>query len=203
MEIDFGKSYKKRTAAVKTNNFSKFSRRITLLLSALVVTFTVGLVSGLSLDKFDKAQTNNETQFANVAPPAIKDTVQVNRVQNSEVKVSQEQAKSLEPPKAKPTIEKEASPKTLVAANANKENDSKKTEDNASHLILAKVYDDPNEAHRFGLQLQKKGFPVFLAASGNRMKLYVGPIEGEANARKQLAQIKGLPDFQGAILYRK
>lgn len=201
MEIDFGKSYKRRTATVKkTNNFSNLSRRITLLLSGLVVTFTVGLVSGLSLHKLE-AQDNRETEFANVPPAALRDNVQINRVQKPEAEISQpkEKNKAQVLEQDKPITPKETSANIVK----NKTKDLKQEKDQTSHLILAKVYDDPNEAHRYGLQLQKEGLPVFLAASGNRMKLYVGPIEGEKKARQQLAQIKRLPDFQGAILYRK
>ncbi|MDW8306835.1 MAG: SPOR domain-containing protein [Leptospiraceae bacterium] len=71
------------------------------------------------------------------------------------------------------------------------------------YLILARIYSDEKEAYRHGHQLKQMGFPVFLAKSGQKTKIYVGPLEGKKEAYEQLAKIKAMSNFRGAILYKK
>jgi cell division septation protein DedD len=72
-----------------------------------------------------------------------------------------------------------------------------------SYLILAKIYPDEKEASLAGLNLKRSGLNAFMARNGRKVKLYVGPIEGRAQAYEVLAQVKKNPEFSGAILYRK
>lgn len=201
MEIDFGKAHQVHRNAQRVkreSSFTKLSRKMAIVASALIITFTVGLVSGLGLNKFQgDSNPNNELISPNVSP-TVSDDVQIQRAEtSSQLPQELNQAK-----KQTPTQQAEKTSAVSQAAAKNNVSDSLQN-DKYSHLILAKVYEDANMAHSAGLKLQKKGLPVFLAASGKRMKLYVGPVQGEKNARNLLAQIKKLPDFRGAILYRK
>lgn len=99
-------------------------------------------------------------------------------------------------------------PKTPVD-NINKESTSPKKieqtikESKEVYLILARIYEDEKEAYRQGRELKEQGFPVFLAKSGNKTKVYVGPLEGKEQAYGELAKIKAMANFRGAILYKK
>ncbi len=72
-----------------------------------------------------------------------------------------------------------------------------------AYLILARIYVDEKEAHRQGMVLKKEGLRVFLARSGEKMKVYVGPVEGKDEAYEVLAKVKKHTEFKGAILYEK
>lgn len=72
-----------------------------------------------------------------------------------------------------------------------------------SFLILAKIFPDEKEASLAGLNLKRSGHKAFMARNGKRVKLYVGPIDGKAEAYEMLARLKKTPEFSGAILYRK
>jgi cell division septation protein DedD len=72
-----------------------------------------------------------------------------------------------------------------------------------SFLILAKIYPDEKEASLAGLNLKRNGMKAFMARNGKKVKLYVGPIDGKAQAYEALGQLKKNPEFAGAILYRK
>ena len=72
-----------------------------------------------------------------------------------------------------------------------------------SYLILAKIYREKAKAHKQGLILKHKNLPVFLTENGNKMKVYVGPIQGKTEAYNMLAKVKSVPVFKGAILYKK
>lgn len=72
-----------------------------------------------------------------------------------------------------------------------------------SYLILAKIYPDEKEASLAGLDLKRSGMNAFMARNGKKVKLYVGPIDGKAQAYEVLGQLKKKPEFAGAILYRK
>ncbi|GAB4434622.1 MAG: hypothetical protein OHK0011_17760 [Turneriella sp.] len=72
-----------------------------------------------------------------------------------------------------------------------------------SFLILAKIYPDEKEASLAGLNLKRSGMKAFMARNGKKVKLYVGPIDGKAQAYETLGQLKKNPEFTGAILYRK
>lgn len=72
-----------------------------------------------------------------------------------------------------------------------------------AYIILARIYDDEREAHRQGLVLKKEGLDVFLARSGDRMKVYVGPVEGKQEAYGVLMKVKKHSEFKSAIMYKK
>lgn len=73
----------------------------------------------------------------------------------------------------------------------------------ASYLILAKIFPDEKEASLAGLNLKRNGQKAFMARNGKKVKLYVGPIEGKAEAYETLAKLKKNSEFSGAILYKK
>lgn len=194
MEIDFQKLNRSKSGShnfiKKQDNIQSFSRKLALGVSALVVTFTIGLISGMSLgglqnfntSSFAPTQATQELVTPDVAPQqetTLNDSVQIN-VANAQ------------------TSENSATPQTQI----DNEDKDKKTS-TSSYLILANIYENKNSAHSAGLMLQKESIPVFLAASGTKMKLYVGPVEGEKSARNLLARIKKMPEFRGAILYKK
>ncbi|MBX3724069.1 MAG: SPOR domain-containing protein [Turneriella sp.] len=81
--------------------------------------------------------------------------------------------------------------------------DSASKEGKGSYLILAKIFPDEKEASLAGLNLKRNGQKAFMARNGKKVKLYVGPIEGKAEAYEALAKLKKNSDFSGAILYRK
>lgn len=80
---------------------------------------------------------------------------------------------------------------------------SKEKHIGGSFLILAKIFPDEKEASLAGLNLKRSGHKAFMARNGKRVKLYVGPIEGKAEAYEMLARLKKNSEFSGAILYRK
>jgi len=81
--------------------------------------------------------------------------------------------------------------------------EKRETDNTGSFLILAKIYPDEKEASLAGLGLKRSGHKAFMARNGKKVKLYVGPIDGKADAYEALAQLKKNSEFSGAILYRK
>ena len=81
--------------------------------------------------------------------------------------------------------------------------EKRETDNVGSFLILAKIYPDEKEASLAGLGLKRDGLKAFMARNGKKVKLYVGPIDGKADAYEALARLKKNSEFSGAILYRK
>lgn len=81
--------------------------------------------------------------------------------------------------------------------------EKRETDNTGSFLILAKIYPDEKEASLAGLGLKRNGLKAFMARNGKKVKLYVGPIDGKADAYEALAVLKKNNEFAGAILYRK
>lgn len=85
-----------------------------------------------------------------------------------------------------------------------KDKTQEKVKDNGiTYLIYAKSYSDREQAYLHGRNLKKGGFPVFLARSGEKMKVYIGPVTGKKEAYNMLARVTRIPEFKGAILYEK
>ncbi len=104
---------------------------------------------------------------------------------------------------AAPDTEK-VSDNVRVTRSEERINTEKREIDNTgSFLILAKIYPDEKEASLAGLGLKRSGHKAFMARNGKKVKLYVGPIDGKADAYEALAQLKKNTEFSGAILYRK
>jgi cell division septation protein DedD len=104
---------------------------------------------------------------------------------------------------AAPETEK-VSDNVRVTRSEEKSDAAKPAVDNTgSFLILAKIYPDEKEASLAGLGLKRNGLKAFMARNGKKVKLYVGPIDGKADAYEALALLKKNNEFAGAILYRK
>ncbi len=194
-DIDFGKAYRRRPAQQADRNQSKpagsklhgLMGRLTFGVSIFVVAFTIGLVAGMHFQK----QRISAQLDADIAEQEVNKT--------SNVAAAGIDKKECEPPHSwdaelNRCIRKKEKPAETKILQPGKKN---------SYIILGKIYPDKKKAYKAGLTLMKQGIKVFLAESGNRMKLYVGPVEGKKEAYNMLARIKKHTEFRGAILYKK
>lgn len=197
-DIDFGKFYRKnRPFAVPESRREKqqpprgngSASGVTVIFAVAVFCLAVGFFFGTQLQKHRYSQQieanvgSDEVSTANISP-AVKSTQLEESVKVHSVPADKE---------AKKNVKKSASTKVVTQATKQKD----------TYLILAKIYPDEKEASLNGLNLKRNGLPVFLARNGKKLKLYVGPIEGRTEAYNVLGRVKNMPDYQGAILYRR
>ncbi len=129
------------------------SRYIFILSTVLLVTFIVGMVSGLYVNKHSIPQ---EVTTHNLSPTPI------------------EQA-------------------SIPQIDTHKE----------TYLIWVKTGKDKKQIYQQGLFLKKQELPVFLSKSGDKFKIYVGPLYGTDEAYSTLAFVKQYPLFRGSILHKR
>lgn len=197
-DFDFGKHYQKnlsaRAGVENPGGSSAWVKKLSLLGSIVIVTFFMGMITGIYYQK-ERFQApsgenggENITQTLNVNPNQGDGESQEEILKSI---VSGDSSKSTKTPAGNKNSEKpDAMSKALQS-------------DQIEYIILAKIYPSYEEAHLNGLKLQKIGLPVFLTESGQKMKVYVGPIGGKTRAYNMLSQIKKIREFNGAILYKK
>ena len=201
--MDFGRLYKGKTGPERSFASERPKRhwlsKLSLLVTIMTVAFVLGLFAGTQWQKHKFAQNveeqaiSQEFKSANITPVKTPSDSQSGEVHAGDETEKQKQAKN----QGKREAEKNSEQK--------KYSDLKKklSEDNESYLILARMYQSKEEAHQKGLKLKKRELPVFLAKSGDKMKVYVGPVKGKNQAYSMLAKVKKLPEFSGAIMYKK
>ncbi len=196
-DIDFGRFYRQKRrvslsemAQEKKRRHSPLSNRNTLLAIAAMGIFLAGLVFGSRWERYSYTRQieNNavgeEISTANIAPPETKEIHNSIRIEKNSEALAQP-----------------ANEKKVVAVQEQVEQALKNSKD--AYLILAKIYSDEKDAYLHGRELKKQGLPVFLARSGKKVKVYVGPIEGKNAAYQHLSLVKSMPEFRSAIMYKK
>ena len=226
-DIDFGRLYKSQRKHhsseyrsplhEKDNNYrSPLFRTSTFLIFLFLFAFTIGLASGVyireSKDSYNReniqgkkyllSKNQNTNEFA---------SANIGNSQNNSLNPYREDFDSIKFPanEVQENPSSASSPDDILENETEaKNNNSDLLEENTvksndSYLIWAKTYENKQEAYRYGLALKKKGLPVFLARSGARLKIYVGPIHGKNEAYQMLAKVKSFLPFKGAILHKK
>ena len=195
-DVDFGRMYKYRHTKQRPDSFvqpGKFQQKLGVLLLVAFLSYIFGLFSGI---QFERYQTQKAVAFGQA------DEMQVSANINNEdidprINISADLSASEEPQN-----NNEASNDNILE-NENQNIKDVLKSDQSSYLILARMYKEKARAYYNGSILQKKGLPVFLAESGSKMKVYVGPVRGKNDAYKMLAKVKKVPEFSGAIMYKK
>ena len=192
-DFDFGKYYQKNGLdSAGATGGPTWIKKLSLLGSIVIVTFFMGMITGIiyQKDRFappvDGSQDSGVTQTSNINPDQAESTEEILNGITSNSSTQEQSSSSVQ----EKTAQNRGLPQALQS-------------DQAEYIILAKIYSSYEEAHLNGLKLQKVGLPVFLTESGQKMKVYVGPITGKNRAYNMLAQIKKLREFNGAILYQK
>lgn len=196
-DIDFGRIYRNRSKTgqghLKTEHVKNPVKNKLIIIGTIAFAFfVVGIFTGLRIQEYritssieasatDAGSENNEEIT----------TANVNTEETEDKKISDSVR-----------IDRHQAGKN---ASAEKEKDLKKKLEAGkdSYLILASIYSEKKEAHYQGHKLRKAGLPVFLARNGQKLKLYVGPVKGRSSAYEMLAKVKNMPQFNGAILYKK
>jgi len=188
-DFDFGKYYKNNrnsitgdSRRVNKEEGSPWTRKLSIIGAIISVSFFLGMYTGVTIKQTKVIDSNSPLSFEEgQADNNILSDV------NSRI-----------PKDSNANVEKLGQNKHTQSELAEKLQSK-----DAEFIILAKMYSSKEKAHYHGLQLQKQGFPVFLAENGNKMKLYVGPISGKKSAYSTLAQVKGVAEFKSAIMYQK
>lgn len=184
-DIDFSRYYRRgRRAGAYSGSEAQEPRsstpfqvnKLSLYLAIAFSSLAIGFIGGTQLQK-NKMTREIEGK---VVPDSI-----------ATANVAQPQANGIEEEKVSETV-RLTRPEEKTAS-----------EPKASYLILAKIFPDEKEASLAGLNLKRNGQKAFMARNGKKVKLYVGPIEGKAEAYETLAKLKKNSEFSGAILYKK
>ncbi len=185
-DIDFGNAYKTRNTAPPyrrrkndKNTFYSGSTKISLFIFIFLLSFALGLLSGVYLNKNKNLLEAKNIKTA-LKPP--KDIFVVDNINSSEKNVDK--------------FKKDKTDKHPFRIALEQQNQD-------SYLIWAKTYGNKRDAYQYGLLLKEKGFPVFLARSGSNFKIYIGPIKGKKKAYQFLGEVKKITPFRGAILHKK
>ncbi|MDH5717360.1 MAG: hypothetical protein OEZ22_06950 [Spirochaetia bacterium] len=188
-DIDFVKILKTKNKIPKKPVYSKKIKRtnsgynynkLIIGLGAVVIIFFLGILGGIrwQMHKFDYNKIDLEKN-EDLSLSTANINPEINKENNNR---SKEEKITLNP--------------------GNSTKSPLKFEEDA-YLILCRKYSDKKEAHRQGFMLKKTGIPIFLVETGSKMKIYAGPITGKDDAYTLFAKIKAMPEFNGAILYKK
>jgi len=158
------------------------NKRFSVYISVSLVIFFAGFIAGVKVEHNKIARVNNTI---NSSSADLEKEINSSNISNPKSIVKTEENKK--------ETSAPSNTELLTAIQSEK----------SEYLILAKIFTSKEEAHLHGLKLKKNGLPVFLAESGTRMKVYVGPISGKNEAYQVLAQVKSDNEFKGAILYKK
>ncbi|GEM_PF-3473509 len=181
--------------------------------SLLIIGFTFGVISGIFYEKNISgkesasgllAQSHTETpEFRNIGQEepsggeperepettaSQNDPDDAGEIDDS-VKVNHHEEK-IDSVKRKTETREKAKPSPLL-------------DEKAKYVIFAKKYADKKKAFYDGSQLKKAGYPAFLVKSGDKIKVYVGPLGGKEEAYYYLANLKKIEQYKNAILYKK
>lgn len=196
-DVDFGRMYKYRHTKQRTDNFvqpGRLQHKLGVLLLVAVLSYLFGLFSGIQFERYQNqkdiaaGQVDQSQVSVNISNEDLDPRINISADLSAEDSTSNSNA--IEEPQISDQDAGQSIKEVLKS-------------DQSSYLILARMYKEKARAYYNGSVLQKKGLPVFLAESGNKMKVYVGPVQGKNDAYKMLAKVKKVPEFSGAIMYKK
>lgn len=199
-DVDFGRMYKyKRSSSRQDPQFpaAKFQQKLGVVVFFAFLFFVLGIFTGIQFERYQSRSSDTsdalsfaEQTSANVGSEDIDPRINISAdLSHEEEQLDKDIAES----SAAALVSQEEKPDIRKALKS----------EQPSFLILARIYDDKARAYYNGSVLQQKGLPVFLAESGKRMKVYVGPVKGKNAAYGMLAKVKKVPEFNGAIMYKK
>ena len=202
-DIDFGKFYvnKKANAHNRSKNTERVNtvghlKKFSVFLLLFILAFTMGAFGGIYVSR---------------------DTEKIDGLEKHGLKKKEKGAEGSETQAQPKEVKEKLISKNVPPPNPRQEPSSvqgqsqadelkhklKKADGEKTYLVWAKTYANRMIAYRHGHFLKKQDLPVFLAKSGDKMKLYVGPVYGKNQAYQTLAKVKKWAPFKGAILHEK
>ena len=217
-DIDFGKlRFSKKPGAKQdllrhqqSNVLMTNLRKLLFIIFIFLFAFSVGLLSGIYLNnkKLEPKNGINQEPITNYLEKDKDIEKKSKTIENKTLPKDQDEEEKMVSWNIGPTnsgfpdrtsrMDRQTSEKVRREKKKTKIDEKKDT-----FLIWVKTYQNRNQAYQHGYFLKKEDLPAFLARSGDKMKLYVGPIKGANEAYRILAQVKRWEPFKGAILHRK
>ena len=202
-DIDFGKFYtrEKKRAGVYTRfkntkevNTVGHVKKLSVFLLLFILAFTMGALGGIYISR-DTAKVDDLEENYLKQRESGTEASEIQSKESKEKLIS----KNVPPPNSKQRL---SSDKDQSQADELKHK-LQQADGEKTYLVWAKTYANRTTAYRHGHFLKKQDLPVFLAKSGDKMKLYVGPVYGKNQAYQTLAKVKKWAPFKGAILHEK
>lgn len=196
-DVDFGRMYKYRHTKQRAENFVQTGRlqhKLGVLLLVAALSYLFGLFSGIQFERYQNQKDIAVDQIDQSQVSANINSEDLDPRINISADLSAEDSANTSNSIKEPLVSDQDAGQNIKEVLKS---------DQSSYLILARMYKEKARAYYNGSVLQKKGLPVFLAESGNKMKVYVGPVRGKNDAYKMLAKVKKVPEFSGAIMYKK
>ena len=203
-DIDFGKIKFSKKSNIKQdilryrqkNILMQNLRKLSFAIFSFLFVFTVGLLSGIYLNtkKSESRENLEQEPITNYLGEGLKLQKETKNRKDKNTQAGKEKIISRNiGSKVENRLYNEIESAGQISSEKEK----------STFLIWVKTYQDRSKAYQHGYFLKREKLPAFLARSGNKMKLYVGPINGKNEAFKILARVKGWRPFKGAILHRK